>query len=186
MDIRIFGGDGLSVVQILMLGLCIDLAVVMAFAFRSSSRRLVEREKESVKGSFSGNLRSVVIGSVWGVTSIAAPILLRVCSVDVDNRAMSCMIFFGFVMTQLVCALENTTSKSIFTSLDISIPRLIAVIIIMIGFIVFCALTGFLGCCMLTPLQWVGVVMCVLVVLGVYEISKLIKKEKKNGTDTKD
>lgn len=182
--LRVFGGDGLSAVQILLLGLCVDLAVVMAFAFRSSSRRLVEREAETKRGYFSGNLRSVIIGTVWAISAVAAPVILRLCSVLVDNRAMSCMIFLGFIAAQLVCALESSATGSIFTSLNISIPRLIAVFAAMTAFIFLCSYTEMFGCCRLTALQWCGVVLQPLVVLGVYEISKLIKKEKKNDNDT--
>ncbi len=181
-SLPIFGSSPLTPVQILILGLVVDLAVVMTFTFRSTSGKLVERQEAEEK-PLNGNIKAIAMGTVWGFTALIPPILLRLCSCDVTGKAMPTMIFFGFILTQLVCALENSAKKSIFTSLNISISKLSAIITLIAAFICFCAFTGAFGICMLTALQWVAMLFQPLAVLGIYEITKL-SKEKKNDRDS--
>lgn len=172
----------LSPVQILLSGLIADLLVVMAFAFATSDSSL--RYKVEHK-SLSPGIKPMLTGVVWALAALIPPIALKLLTADMTESAMSSMIFFGFLISQGVAALENTCERSVFTSLRISRRRLILAAAGITVFILLSALFGLFGCSMLGPIQWAATLFQPLCVLATYEIYKIIK-EKKNDRNKND
>lgn len=175
-------GNLLSPIQILIPGLIADLLVVIAFAFRSSDKVIAEKRN---KDSVTPGIAPTVIGVLWGITALVPPILLKLLSVDMTSCSVSSMVFFGFLLAQLVSALENTADKSIFTGLTVSIKKLLTVTAAVAVFILISALLKLFDCCMLTAVQWGAMLFQPIAVLGIYEIYKLIGK-KKNDRNMQD
>ena len=163
------GEDIFTPVQLLILGLIFDLGVVMAFAFRSSKGDIVSGEE---RGSTVG---AVLFGIFWGVCALVFPAILRLCGITVTNTAMSSMVFFGFMLTQVTSAVEIINDTGIFKRGFISNLRAVAATIVTAAFIGVSAYTASFNTCMLTPMQWGIMLLQPLCMLAVYEIYKLVK-----------
>ncbi len=170
------GEEIFTPVQILFLGFVLDLGVVMAFAFRSPKGRISRRRGPD------SSLRHVLFGVFWGVTALIFPVILRLSGVAVSNEQMSTIVFFCFVMTSLVSALESVTDRSVFRRGFIAPTKVIIAAVVLAGFILLCAFTGAFDCCMLTPLQWVAAVVQPSLMLAMFEIYKTAK-EKRNDSN---
>ncbi len=163
--ITVCSGSVFTPVQILTLGLVIDLGVVMALAFRSSGGRFVNREE------WYGISKPSVFGLIWGVMAVIFPIILRLIGVEVTDMQLSSMVFYGFILSQMITVLELTSDRSIFRELR----RLIPALAVTVAFVLICAFTGMLDSCMLSPLQWLFAILQPMSVMAMYEIYRLVK-----------
>lgn len=169
-------------VQLLTLGLIFDLLAVMAFAFKSSRGRIAEREIKRKTNPFTDNLGPMLFGVAWGVAALTFPVILRLVGVGVSNEQMSTMVFYGFILTQAVATVSLMSQHSVFRGDFRSNLRLMGIFLILLAFIGLCGFTPFgkiFGAMPLTPIQWGFTLLQPLAVLGIYEIHKLMKKEKK-------
>lgn len=178
------GREFLLPVQILFLGLIVDFGVVVAIAMqRSPSDLYIEREntEERLSRPFIYNFfKPFIFGLFWGVASITAPLILSLTGVEMAGEPLTSLIFISFIITELIVAGEVMYEKSFFAPRK-RFNRLL--LIMAIGAAVFIALgvliPGFgarFGICPLKPVEALCAFIVPLLMLGVYEIYKLIKK----------
>ncbi len=186
------GGEVLSPVQMLFLGYILDFGIVLVFAFKSSRGKLAERTEHDSQYRY---IREMVVGALWGFVAIVAPLTMRAFGVFVSDMALSTAVFFGFILTQVITALEMMTPKTIFNKNRISVTRAIGIFVLTLIFFILCSFVPFISrvfdTCNLPPILWLTVVIQPAIMLGVYEIYKLIqnrktdsKEEESDDTDT--
>ena len=179
------GTEFLTPVQIVFLGLIVDLGVVMAIAFhRAPDNILSEREntEERLSRPFIVNMiRTPVFGVVWGLASIAVPLGLSLSGVELSGAPLTSLVFISFILTQLVSACEILYENSLFAARGhrLNRPLLLmwsaAAVFIALGVLVRPVGLRF-GLTMLTPLEWLCALLVPALTLAMYEAYKLIKK----------
>ncbi|MBR6513757.1 MAG: cation-transporting P-type ATPase [Clostridia bacterium] len=166
------GEDILTPVQLLLLGLVFDLGAVIAFASKSSKGIIAKRQ---TRDKLTGNM---LFGIIWGAIALLPSVIAVLCGMDMTGKAMSATVFYGFILSSFICALEALNRRSVFKKGYISPLRAIIGILIMAAFIALSALTGLFDGCMLTLPQWGIMLIQPVVVLGMFEFYKLLKGRK--------
>ncbi len=166
------GEDIFTPLQLLVMGLIFDFGVVISYAFKSPKGIIAKRQQQE------NYLKYMLFGVFWGVCALIFPVALRFIGLPLTNEAMSSMVFFGFMLTSLVTALETVTDRSVFKRGFISNIKAVAVFLLTVAFILLCAFTSIFDSCMLTPLQWGITALQPVSVFVMFEIYKLVKGKK--------
>lgn len=177
------GEEIFTPVQLLTLGLILDLAVVLSLAFRGRGGTKLPR----IKGQSYGYIPvSMLFGVLWGVSALAFPVILRLMGIEVTNAQMSSAVFFGFMLTQLVCAAELTCSCSVAKSGAVFFKKFIPALLVVLAFILTCVYTplgSHFGVCPLTPLQWLSVALQPIFIFAIYELHRIFENREKDSYD---
>ncbi len=180
------GTEFLTPVQIVFLGLIIDFGVIVAIAFqRAPDDILTQRENTEERLSrplITNFFKTLAYGFTWGVASIAAPLALSLTGTELSGKQLTSLVFISYIITELIVACEVLKVRSIFSFRGRRINRLIA--LMWIGAAVFIALGTLVppvgerfGLVMLTPLEWLCALIVPVLMLGLYELNKLIKNK---------
>ncbi|MBQ7161477.1 MAG: cation-transporting P-type ATPase [Clostridia bacterium] len=179
------GTEFLTPVQIVFLGLIVDLGVVAAIAFqRAPDDILTQREntEERLSKPFMLNFfRTFAYGLIWGLAAIAAPLALSLSGVEHSGAQLTSLIFISFIITELLVACEILKERPLFVFRGRRINRPIA--LMWAAAVIFIALGVFIkpigsrfGLSMLTPLEWLCALSVPALMMALYEIYKAIKK----------
>ena len=174
----------LSPVQILILGLIVDFAVICAIAYQPPSKNIL-RERENTEERLQHPLRSnfvksVAFGVLWGAVAAAVPFILSVTGAAMPEGSVSTMVFVSFMLTQLVVACEVIYENSLFSPGN-RFNKIIFFVLLGVAAIVGISLLipavgVYTGIVSMTWLEWLCAAAIPVVMFATYEIYKLAKK----------
>jgi|GEM_PF-1974352 len=178
------GREFLLPVQILFLGLIVDLGVVAAIAMQRPPRNvLAEREntEERLSRPFIYNFfKPLIFGIFWGVSSIAAPLVLSLTGLELEGEPLTSLIFISFIFTEMIVACEMISEKSVFArgqraSRILIIMTFCSAVFIALG-VAIPAFGARFGICPLDPVEALCTFIVPALMFAVCEIYKAIKK----------
>ena len=179
------GAEFLTPAQILFLGLIVDFGVVVAIGFqRAPDDILTEREntEERLERPFVYNfIKPLAFGLFWGLSAIAAPLILSLTGTELSGAPLTSMVFISFILTQLIVACEVLYEDSLFAMRGHRINR--TMLVMWLAAAVFIAVGAFVpafgklfSMTMLTPVEWGCTLIVPVLMTAAYEIYKLIRK----------
>lgn len=182
------GEDIMTPVQLLFLGAILDFAIVMAIAFSPAENYGKKRGYQNdSKNPVAGNILPMLFGLFIAVLSVAIPVLARLLGLDISDRAMSGIVFYSFILSQIISAAETISEKPVLKggfhpkrSFIISLPIIIA----------FIAATAYIpvlqnvfNTTSLSVLQWLIVLTIPVILFAVYEIYRHIRRPEQRVTE---
>ncbi len=185
-----FGENIFTPIQLLFLGLICDFIVVLIIASQGSSGNRFAGESNSSRSLIRGNVTSVYIGVFWALLAIAIPALIKIAGLPIGSRELSSVIFFAYLLTQILVAYSSMGDGSVFTQGFVA-NRVFY--ISLGGGVLFLCLCAFVprfatvfNTCTLSILHWATVLVIPLCVFAALELVKLVKnksvKTKKKNT----
>lgn len=177
-------------VQILLLGIILDLCAVLAIVFCPAERYHTPGKAMLFEKPFVTNIKSAIYGLLRGGIAASLPYIAKIFGVAITTEQALTMMFLGLLVTQPVIMCEMICEGSVFREIRYKLSRAFLYQALLTLILIICPLfikpmASAMAVVPLTPVQWMLVIAFPIVMLGIFEFGKSVIV-KESDPDRKD
>ena len=176
------GEPMLTPAQILFCGLIVDFAAILITAFERPSNDILKQHEDTerkLRHPLISNPQSILFGLFWAAVTVLAVRLLSDYGIIVSESERYALVFFSFILTQLITLGESIRERSLFVP-NIRLNGVFLLTLTLIAaFVAGCSLLPGIG--MLFGISalpsgpiWGAIAAIPVIMLAIYEIHRLV------------